>query len=217
MRKPGLVADWPMRPNLVVQRGSRTPIAPFVGSFCKASSVVRVAASVFVHSAIDKADGGDFRCTLDGAAAGRLLEIPAWMFDRAACVTDVRSLTDPSFVSLEALGYLVRTARPGVEDWTAPSSNRPASRRIWDLSRPESEERPMAGKTEFSDRDPAQASALVPQQMDMFASRVVLSARRQIGPTSPRGRTGGAARADDTPDPQSMRGRQQRQQWRGRP
>jgi hypothetical protein len=33
---------------------------------------------VFVHSAIDKADGGVFRCTLDGEA-GRWLEIPAWM------------------------------------------------------------------------------------------------------------------------------------------
>ena len=76
---------------------------------------------VFVHSAIDKADGGVFRCTLDGSEAGRWLEIPAWMFDRAACVTDVRSLTDP-FVSLEALGAL-SALLDQVLKTDAPSSN----------------------------------------------------------------------------------------------
>src|SRR4029077_10352490 len=76
---------------------------------------------VFVHSAIDKADGGVFRCTLDGSEAGLWLEIPAWMFDRAACVTDVRSLTDP-FVSLEALGAL-SALLDQVLKADAPSSN----------------------------------------------------------------------------------------------
>jgi len=60
--------------------------------------------NVFIHGAIDKA-GGVFRCTLDGSDIGRSLEIPAWMFDRAACAADVRFSIDP-FVSLESLGVL---------------------------------------------------------------------------------------------------------------
>jgi hypothetical protein len=51
---------------------------------------------------IEKADGAFFRCTLDGLEAERWLEIPAWMFDRAACPGDVRLWAAP-FVSLEAL------------------------------------------------------------------------------------------------------------------
>jgi hypothetical protein len=60
---------------------------------------------VFVHEAIEKAGGGAFRCTLDGSEVERWLEIPAWMFDRAACAGDAHFSTDP-FVSLEALDAL---------------------------------------------------------------------------------------------------------------
>ena len=48
---------------------------------------------IFVHAAIDKADAGVFRCTLDGSEAGRQLEIPTWMVDHGACITDVRRLS----------------------------------------------------------------------------------------------------------------------------
>ena len=40
---------------------------------------------VAIHEAADKVDGVVFRCTLSGAAADRWLEVPAWMFERAAC------------------------------------------------------------------------------------------------------------------------------------
>jgi len=33
---------------------------------------------------VEKAGGEVFRCSLSGQASGRRLEIPAWMFDRAA-------------------------------------------------------------------------------------------------------------------------------------
>jgi hypothetical protein len=46
-----------------------------------------------------------FRCTLDGSEIERHLEIPAWMFDRAACAGDGHFALDP-FVSLEALNAL---------------------------------------------------------------------------------------------------------------
>src|SRR6202048_4471471 len=36
---------------------------------------------------VEKAGGEVFRCSLSGQASGRWLEIPAWMFDRAAGAT----------------------------------------------------------------------------------------------------------------------------------
>ncbi|MCP3475739.1 hypothetical protein NLM33_36385 [Bradyrhizobium sp. CCGUVB1N3] len=54
---------------------------------------------------IDKADGVVFRCTLDGSETQRFLEIPSWMFDRAACVRGC-SLTAEPLVSLEALNAI---------------------------------------------------------------------------------------------------------------
>ena len=47
---------------------------------------------VFIHQAIDKPDDVVFRCTLSGSDAARWLEIPAWMFDRAACANDSAEL-----------------------------------------------------------------------------------------------------------------------------
>ena len=60
---------------------------------------------VFVHAAIDKADGVVFQCSVDGSEVERWLEIPAWMFDHATCGGDVRFSTAP-FACLEALGAL---------------------------------------------------------------------------------------------------------------
>src|SRR5271169_3315948 len=39
---------------------------------------------VNVHEVVEKAGREIFRCSLSGRASGRWLEIPAWMFDRAA-------------------------------------------------------------------------------------------------------------------------------------
>jgi hypothetical protein len=55
-----------------------------------------------IHEAVDKADGVVFRCTLSGSAADRWLEVPAWMFDRAACPHPPQ-LTASPFVSMNAL------------------------------------------------------------------------------------------------------------------
>jgi hypothetical protein len=54
---------------------------------------------VAIHEAVDKSDGVVFRCTLSGPAADRWLEVPAWMFDRAACPHPPR-LTASPFVSM---------------------------------------------------------------------------------------------------------------------
>jgi hypothetical protein len=60
---------------------------------------------VVVHEVIEKAGGGAFRCSLDGSEVERRLEIPAWMFDRAACAGDAHFSANP-FVSLETLDAL---------------------------------------------------------------------------------------------------------------
>lgn len=54
---------------------------------------------------IDKADGVVFRSTLDGSETQRFLEIPSWMFDRAACACG-GSLSAEPFVSLKAFNVL---------------------------------------------------------------------------------------------------------------
>src|SRR6266404_4846901 len=39
---------------------------------------------IHIHEVVEKADREVFRCSLSGRASARWLEIPAWMFDRAA-------------------------------------------------------------------------------------------------------------------------------------
>src|SRR6266436_5932311 len=60
---------------------------------------------VCVHGTVDKADDVVFRCSLDGSRADRWLEVPAWMFDRTACL-DAELLTAHPFVSITALAAL---------------------------------------------------------------------------------------------------------------
>ena len=60
--------------------------------------------SVYVHTVVDKPGGAVFRCNLTGRRSDRLLEVPIWMFDRAACASCHRS--DSAHVGLEALKAL---------------------------------------------------------------------------------------------------------------
>ena len=60
--------------------------------------------SVYVHSVVDKPGDAVFRCNLTGRRSDRLLEVPVWMFDRAACASCRRS--GSAHVSLEALSAL---------------------------------------------------------------------------------------------------------------
>ena len=111
---------------------------------------------VFVHAAIDKADGGVFQCSVDGSDAERWLEIPAWMFDHGACAGDIRFSTAP-FVCLEALGAL-STLLDQVLKTTAQSSNTrlPSAFRISrDQNRGEAHGTEIRGE---GDRESAQAA-----------------------------------------------------------
>src|SRR5437899_173309 len=80
---------------------------------------------VAIHEAADKADGVVFRCTLSGSTADRWLEVPAWMFDRAACPHPPR-LTASPFVSMDALSALSDLLRQALKP-SLSSSNVPHS------------------------------------------------------------------------------------------
>src|SRR5215212_7848236 len=75
---------------------------------------------VSIHAVIDKLDGAVFRCTLEGFEAARWMEIPAWMFDRAACGREPSLLAEP-FVSMAALDALSVLLDPALKS-SAPSS-----------------------------------------------------------------------------------------------
>ena len=72
---------------------------------------------VAIHEVVDKADDVIFRCTLNGSAADRWLEVPAWMFDRTRCLDPPR-LTASPFVSMDALVSAVRSSPAGIEEAT---------------------------------------------------------------------------------------------------
>jgi len=57
--------------------------------------------TVHVHQTVEKRRSGIVRCSVDGSEAGRWLELPAWMFDRAVCLS-TRTADSPR-VDLAAL------------------------------------------------------------------------------------------------------------------
>jgi hypothetical protein len=121
---------------------------------------------VFVHGATERANGV-FRCTLDSSDIARSLEIPAWMFDCAACVSDVCIEAKP-FVDLEALGAL-SALLDRVLKTDSPSSNA----RLRDAYGPLATrigERAMVRKTTVSAIGIRSKSWSGSQQMDLFAS-----------------------------------------------
>ena len=75
---------------------------------------------VQIHEVVEKTSGNVARCSRDGTAAGRSLELPMWMFDRAACASkhmDTRPRVDVA--TLDALTTLL--AEVAVTD-AAPSN-----------------------------------------------------------------------------------------------
>ena len=60
---------------------------------------------VHVHEAIERASGDMVRCSRDGDASGRWLELPVWMLDRASC-TLIELVAAPR-VDLAAVGALI--------------------------------------------------------------------------------------------------------------
>ena len=81
---------------------------------------------VLVHETIEKADSVVLRCSRDDGLTGRWLELPAWMFDRAACLLmQVARHPHVDFVALSALSALL--AETVKCDGRPSSSNTPVS------------------------------------------------------------------------------------------
>src|SRR5258707_12978260 len=72
---------------------------------------------VCIHGTVDKAGYVVFRCTLEGSQADRWLEVPAWMFDRAAHPDPARLAAQP-YVSIEALAALSALLDLALKDQT---------------------------------------------------------------------------------------------------
>ncbi len=79
--------------------------------------------SVYVHEVIDKPGVAVFRCNLTGSRSDRSLEVPVWMFDRAACASCRGDNTaHVSLDTLSALAELVRDAGHTLFDKSDSSS-----------------------------------------------------------------------------------------------
>jgi hypothetical protein len=77
---------------------------------------------------IEKAAGDVVRCSYDDGSSGRLLELPIWMFDHAAC-TPMRVETFPQvdIAALQALRALLDATAIGGVSLGVASSNAPYS------------------------------------------------------------------------------------------
>ena len=75
---------------------------------------------VQIHEVVDKTSGNVARCSRDGELAYRLLELPTWMFDRAACAS-MRMDSHP-WVDVAALDALTRLLAAVAVTDAAPSN-----------------------------------------------------------------------------------------------
>jgi hypothetical protein len=88
---------------------------------------------VEIHEVVDKSGRVVFRCSQVNSASSRWSEIPAWMFERAVCVT-VRFGTAPR-VNIDALRVLARLLRDAIpisiaQDLSAALGSHDSDRRV---------------------------------------------------------------------------------------
>lgn len=65
-----------------------------------------------IHEKVKRAGSDILRCSKTGATSDRWLEIPAWMFDRAACALARGRVVPGRPGALSALAKLLRAAKP---------------------------------------------------------------------------------------------------------
>lgn len=155
---------------------------------------------VSAHAVIDKLDGVVFRCTLEGSEAARWMEIPAWMFDHAACGREPSLLAEP-FVSVAALDALSVLLDPALKS-SAPSSRRAlfasACGTSHDQNRGEAHGAADGGTSEHRSEQPAAWSATDESVQGWLGGRK----GRRAGMAGPaQGCAGRAGRPDDAADP----------------
>jgi len=110
-----------------------------------------------MHEVIEKTAGNVVRCSHDGGTSNRLLELPIWMFDRAACAPmRVGRFPQANIAALAALRTLLDATAIGDVAVELASSNAPvlrAARISHDQNRGEVHAMPTAASTRTSKRD----------------------------------------------------------------
>ena len=154
--------------------------------------------NVFIHGAIDKA-GGVFRCTLDGSDISRSVEIPVWMFDRAACPAELRFSAAP-FVSLESLGALSSLLDLALR--TGASSSNPRHVGAYGISRDQNRGGTEHGTENDGVSDRASAQTAPGTRADGAVRKPTRGRRPRLARPA-EGRSGDAGRTDDAADPRS--------------
>ena len=136
------VAERRMPASTIVERGLRTPTGPPAGRF----SIGFIRGSGAKFSSMTRSTRSMASCSGARSTArtlARLLEVPAWMFDRAACASEV-SFTSVPTVSPQALNALSSLLDQELKDTGIIESS--GSERIQSLSRPESGRDPWRGR-----------------------------------------------------------------------
>lgn len=147
--------------------------------------------AVHEHDVISKAGWAAFRCSLSGMSSDRRLEVPVWMFDRAACQCwHVGATPVASVAALRVLAALLHDAA-GVRDGAS---------QMPDSSAASSSQQAIPG-----DADATPASTTT-------ARGIHSAQRRRSGPGAALadvagGGAGDADRTDDPPDPRPRRRR----------
>ncbi len=157
---------------------------------------------VAVHETVTRLDGIVFRCTLTGGG-GRQLELPAWMFDRAACRDCFPLATSPlvSTVGLRALSDLLGDVlKRGTTASTASPGRASCASRNEDVGEArvsQHDETPNEGP----ERPPRRAAAVRPVRREPAA--LDRRCTDMVGPSA-RGKKR-ADRPDETTDPGARR------------
>ena len=154
---------------------------------------------VCVHETVDKADDVVFRCTLDASQAERWLEVPAWMFDRAAC-PDAELLAARPFVSITALAALFALLDLALKDRTPSAALLSgASRASHNQNRGETH---VTREGNARERIPIQSTTAAAAADGSVRERPVERRHRRAGMAgAPSGRAGDPHEPDDAVDP----------------
>ena len=151
-----------------------------------------------LHEVIEKSGGRVFRCSCDGDAVDRWLELPGWMFDRAACAP-IRTVAVPvvEVAALRALRLLLAVAlRQRIsEDASSTALDHGAGSASHDQTRREGDARATKASSSASDRKRAVRAA-------HRARLRQPAAETGMGSASVSGARG-ADRPDDAPSPRS--------------
>ena len=158
---------------------------------------------VHIHEVIEKAAGDVVRCSHDDGASGRLLELPIWMFDPAACAPmRVETFPQADIAALQALRALLDTTAIGGVAVGLASLNAPvsgAARVSHNQNRGEVHATPTAASTRPSKRDAAVRSVRYGKRRQRGTDAGMADAASANAP--------GSDGADDAPHLRSRGGR----------